>query len=75
MTMKYLDEQMEYRVYGVDGINERFDSNGECVESWFRSTHRSNACGYCGRLHPTDRMGWRNDRGEKVPCENCRERR
>jgi len=69
------NEPKGYRVYGSDGINESFDRDGNCTWSEYRPRFKSNACGYCGRLHPTDRMGWRNDRGEKVPCENCMERR
>jgi hypothetical protein len=68
-------EPMHVSVYGMDGIDEVIDINtGYALESTVRSRYPRNACGYCGRLHPTEGEGWRNEKGEKVPCETCKMR-
>lgn len=61
------------KVYGIDGIVESFDSEGQCIHSGY-TPHPRNTCGWCGRLHPTNPEGWRDTEGYKIPCEKCEEK-
>jgi len=55
---------------GRDGWLEETDEWGR-LEGERQLKLNGNECGWCGRKHPTDIKGWRDEKGFKRPCPDC----